>query len=268
MAQKRPTTKTKSAALMPASVIRWCLALVLFGAMGGGAMLGVAQLLDPQAFPLKVVRIKGEFKHLDRQKLEQTMAMEVREGFFTLDVEAVYSRLLQMPWVAKVAVRRVWPDMLLIAVEEQVPFAQWGRTRLVSSQGELFQPAKKEIPAGLPQLIGPEGTEHEMVSRYRAMQPHFESIGLQIARVEQDPRRAWQIEFMDKSAIRLGSQHFDERVQRFVRVYPRLKAAGRGKPKQVDLRYTNGFVVHWELGGLDELSVRSTTNITKLNELG
>jgi len=246
-------------------IFRWSLALVLFGVMGGGAMVASAKLQDPQVFPLKVVRINGEFKYLDRQKLEQGMAMQVREGFFTLDVESVHARLLQMPWVAKLAVRRVWPDTLLVTVEEQVPLARWGNKQLVNMQGELFQPAKNEIPAGLPQFFGPKGTELEMVARYQAMRPRFEDVGLQIVKVEQNSRRAWFIEFADQSAIRLGNQHIDERLRRFVRLYPRLKAAGQGKPKQVDLRYTNGFVVHWELS---EQAAWSTTDITKRNELG
>ncbi len=248
-----------------ASIVRWSLALALFGTMGGGAMLLSAKLQDPQTFPLKVVQIKGDLRYLDRQKLEQAMAVQVREGFFTLNVERVHARLLQMPWVARVALRRVWPDTLLIAVEEQAPLARWGKQQLVNLQGELFQPAKNEIPAGLPQLVGPEGTEREMVSRYRTMQSRFAAVGLQIARVQQDLRSAWLIEFANKSTIRLGSQQIDERLGRFIRLYPRLKAAGRGRPKQVDLRYTNGFVVHWEL---DEQSVSSKKGLTKRNELG
>jgi len=268
MAAKRTTAKTESKGVSLHSLFRWCLALVLFGVMGSGAVLVSAKLQDPQTFPLKVVQIKGDFKHLDRQKLEQAMATEVREGFFTLDVEKVHAKLLQMPWVAKLALRRVWPDTLLIKVEEQVPLARWGRKQLMNMQGELFQPAKNEIPAGLPWLTGPEGTEREMVLRYREMQSRFDEVGLQIAKVKQDLRQSWLIEFTDKSAIRLGNQYIDERLGRFVRLYPRLKAAGRGKPKQVDLRYTNGFVVHWELDGVTKQSASLITETTKHNELG
>ncbi len=245
------------------SVTRWSLALVLFGAMGSGAMLLSTKLQDPKNFPLKVVQIKGDFRYLDRQKLEQVMATQLREGFFTLDVEKVHSKLLQMPWVAQLALRRVWPDTLLITVEEQVPLARWGRQQLVNMQGELFRPAEREIPAGLPQLGGPEGSEREMVARYRSMQSRFDGIGLQIARLEQDLRNSWSVEFTDKSTIRLGSQHIDERLERFIRLYPRLSAAGQGKPKQVDLRYTNGFVVHWQ-----EQPVVSKQALAKRNELG
>jgi len=266
MSKKRAMKKEQPKTIPVASIFRWCLALTLFGAMGGGAMMVSAKLQDPQVFPLKVVRVKGDFKHLDRKKLEQEMA-SVREGFFTLDVESVHAKLLKMPWVAKLAVRRIWPDTLLLTVTEQVPLARWGDRQLVSVEGELFQPAKNKIPTGLLQLVGPKGTEREMVARYRDMQSRFDAIGLQIARVEQNSRRAWVIEFENQSAISLGSEQVEERLARFIRLYPRLKAAGQGKPKQVDLRYTNGFVVHWELEEHGERSARSP-DITKHDELG
>ncbi len=261
MQSKRSSAAAKSRAPSRASTLRWSLALLLFGAMGGGGMLLAERLQDPQAFPLKVVQIKGDFRYLDRQKLERAMEEQVRGGFFTLDVEQLHAELLAMPWVAGVALRRVWPDTLLITVKEQLPLARWGRQQLVTMQGELFQPAEGEIPAGLLQLEGPEGTEREMASRYRAMQLHFDQIGLRIARVQQDLRNAWVVEFTDGSAIRLGNRQVDERLGRFIRLYPRLKAAGQGRPKQVDLRYTNGFVVHWELdevNGADGLVANQT----------
>ncbi len=266
MGTKRSTAAAEKRRPSPGSVVRWSLALLLFGAMGGGGLLLSERLQDPQTFPLKVVQVKGDFRHLDRRKLEQAMAEQVRGGFFTLDVEQLRAGLLAMPWVAGVALRRVWPDTLLITVQERVPLARWGGQQLVTAQGELFRPAADEIPAGLPQLEGPAGTEREMVSRYRAMQSHFDAIGLRIARVEQDLRSAWSVEFADGSAIRLGNRQIDERLGRFIRLYPRLKAAGRGRPKQVDLRYTNGFVVHWAPDGLNEQ--QSALRPTKHNGLG
>ena len=227
-------------------VLRWCLALSLFCAMGVGATLGSAKLLDPQTLPLKVVRIEGDFKHLNRQELEQVVAAVVRGGFFTVDVEAVRAEAKRLPWVDEVGVRRIWPDTLQIWVAEQVPLARWGEQQLVNHRGEVFTPAADEIPPGLPRLAGPVGTGAEMVASYRAMQISLDAIGLSILRLQQNARRAWSVEFADRTAIRLGNRDVGQRLARFIRLYPRLKAAGRGRPKQVDLRYTNGFVVHWE----------------------
>lgn len=242
----RRTTVVETKGIPWALAMRWCLALSLFGAMGLGAALGVEKLLDPQTFPLKVVRIKGEFKHLDQRVLEQVVAAEVRGGFFTVDVEAVRAKAGTLAWVDKVGVRRIWPDTLQIRVDEQIPVARWGDRQLVNHRGEVFEPAANEIPSGLPRLAGPAGTEAGMLAGYRTMQSRLDAINLRIVSLRQDARRAWSVGFADETAIRLGNRDIRQRLARFVRLYPRLKSAGRGKLKQVDLRYTNGFVVHWE----------------------
>ncbi|HEC17690.1 MAG TPA: FtsQ-type POTRA domain-containing protein [Sedimenticola sp.] len=233
------------------ALLRWGLALSLFGAMGAGAVLGGARLLDPQTLPLKVVRIEGEFKYLDRRRLEQVVAAQLRGGFFTVDVEAVRAKVRALPWVDEAGVRRIWPDTLQIRVTEQAPLARWGGRRLLNRRGEVFSPAPAEIPPGLPQLAGPEGTAAGMAARYRAMQARLDAAGLRIVRLQQDERRAWSIEFADGAVIRLGSRDLDRRLARFIRLYPRLRDAGRGRPRQVDLRYTNGFVVHWDEAAAD-----------------
>lgn len=211
-----------------------------------GVHMGAAWLKDPNTLPLQVVRIEGEFNYLDRQKLERVVANEVRGGFFSVDVEAIRTATRVMPWVDEVAVRRVWPDTLRIWVSEQVPLARWGDKGVVNTRGEGFWPAVDEIPSGLPRLMGPEGTASEMAGRYLELQQQLQPLGLQVVRLQQDARGAWVSEFDNGAVIKLGSRDLDVRLKRFLRLYPRLKAAGKGEPMQVDLRYTNGLVVHWE----------------------
>jgi cell division protein FtsQ len=228
-----------------------------------GAYLGLAWLKDPSTLPLQLVRIEGEFNHLDRHALEQVVADEVRGGFFSVDVEAVRTAVRILPWVEEVAVRRVWPDTLRIWVAEQRPLARWGERGLVNTRGEIFWPAVDEIPSGLPGLVGPEGTEAEMAQRYLELQQQLRPLGLQVVRLQQNARGAWLSEFDNGAVIKLGSRDLDIRFRRFVRLYPRLKAAGKGMPKQVDLRYTNGLVVHWGVGaesGEPPAAQQQTTN--------
>jgi len=249
-------------------VVRWLLALSLFGVMGLGLSIGSAKLLDPQILPFKVVRIEGDFKYLDRHELEQVVGAEIRGGFFTVNVDAVRAKALQLPWVAEAAVRRVWPDTLLIKVVEQIPLARWGGKLLVNQNAELFQSTGQKMPADLPQLIGPEGTEIEVVTNYRVVRSVFEPLGLRVIKLQLDPRRAWTLGFSDGSSIRVGNRDVKQRMARFSRLYPRLKAAGLGQLKQVDLRYTNGLVVHWDQSEMKSQAAQSVDKSTKSKELG
>ncbi|VAX08768.1 Cell division protein FtsQ [hydrothermal vent metagenome] len=254
--------KVEDKPISSGTVMRWLLACSMFGLIGLGLVAGSAKLLDPQVMPFKVVRIEGEFKYLNRHELEQAIGAEISGGFFSVDVAALRTRALQLPWVAKVAVRRVWPDTLLIQVVEQVPLARWGDKLLVNQNAGLFQPQEGEVPSGFPWLDGPVGTEAEVVANYRSAISILDRLGLRVVRLQLDPRRAWTIEFADGSGIRLGSQDIQQRLARFARLYPQLKAAGLGQPKQVDLRYTNGLVVHWERDGINGQAAKSVGKST------
>jgi cell division protein FtsQ len=240
-------------------VRRWATASVMLLVVGLGVYAGFDWLKDPRSLPLQVVRIEGDFVHLDRQELESVVADRVRGGFFTLDVEAVRSAIRALPWVDEVAVRRVWPDTLRIWVAEQVPLARWGSKGLVNVRGESFQPDGGERPDGLPLLEGPEGSEPEMVTRYLELQRKLDPLDLRLVRLRQDARGAWRSEFDNGTLLELGSRDLDLRFDRFLRLYPRLKATGRGEPVQVDLRYTNGLVVHWKQESEDEENIGKLT---------
>ncbi|NCZ74946.1 MAG: FtsQ-type POTRA domain-containing protein, partial [Betaproteobacteria bacterium] len=57
--------------------------------------------------------------------------------FFSLDLESVRDQVQQVDWVRKVQVRRVWPNALLLEVEEHQPIAIWNGA-----------PADTAIPTG------------------------------------------------------------------------------------------------------------------------
>ena len=115
----------------------------------GGALLLIAIIAvaaywinektkDPSLMPVKSVVLDGSFEHVKRSELESIISGAMSGGFFMLDVNHIQSALKQLQWVSAVTVRRVWPDTLMIKIEEHVPFARWGKTQLISQQGELF----------------------------------------------------------------------------------------------------------------------------------
>ncbi|MGD9163991.1 MAG: FtsQ-type POTRA domain-containing protein, partial [Chromatiales bacterium] len=108
----------------------------------------IQQASDPQVLPVRVVGVDGEIVHLDRQRLESTVAGAVEGSFFSVDLPRIRDKLEQLPWIESASVRRIWPDTLRVRVVEQVPLAFWGEDGLVNQRGEVFRPAK------LPQLHG------------------------------------------------------------------------------------------------------------------
>ena len=151
-----------------------------------------------------------------------------------------------LPWIEHATVRRVWPDTMAIHFVEQQPFAIWAQGGLLSARGEIFKPEASTYPSGLPVFHGPEKLREKMLNSYQQFSELLAPLGMQISELKLDERHSWQIELHSGMRLKLGREHEIERLARFVRSYPRLKALEQGNVKRVDLRYTNGMAVAWE----------------------
>jgi cell division protein FtsQ len=242
---KATESETDRSQLSPATVRRIS-GMLMFAAMLVGSAWVVWKVSDPHTLPVRVVRIDGESRYLDRLLLESVVADATRRGFFNIDVMRVRQVAEKLPWVDSVSVRRVWPDTVVLNVTEQEPLGRWASADLVSTQGVLFRPRQESIPKGLPQLSGPPGSAAEVAESYKRIAAMLDPLGLGVARVELDARRAWTLRLSNGVELRLGKADQEERLQRFVHIYPRLAMQGKGRMCTVDLRYTNGVAVSWE----------------------
>ncbi len=220
------------------------------GVMAGLALLtwGMVALLTPATLPITTVRVEGRFHHVSAEQVRTQVVGMLRGGFFGVNVDAVQRRIKQMPWVASASVRRIWPATVAIDVNEQHPLARWGAGGLINVQGKLFQPPAGSDPAGLPELIGPVGSEAMMSARYREVRAMLRPLGLKVARLMQNARRAWSVQLDNGMELVLGRADSLVRLHRFVEVWPRVLVSRQQDIVRVDLRYTNGFAVLWKPG--------------------
>ncbi|MEO6697745.1 MAG: cell division protein FtsQ/DivIB, partial [Gammaproteobacteria bacterium] len=225
-----------------------------------GVAWGFITLRDPATLPIRAVKVEGHFTHVTTQALQQAVADAATGGFFSVDVDAIRHAALSLPWVHSVGVRRVWPDTLRLTVTEQIAVAYWGEVApgvlppatlsrpwlaqgLINSGGEVFTPDPASFPPGLPELRGPAGTEAAVLTQYRAMNPSLTPLGLHIKRLELDERRAWRL-FLDSGMeLVLGREQAAARLQRFINIYPALRAVEPPGIARVDMRYSNGFAL-------------------------
>lgn len=225
----------------------WLLCLLALGGWG----LDYAN--DPKTLPLKVIRINGEFSHLQPERLQQVVAKAIDGGFFSVDMARVRKAVVTLPWVAEASVRRVWPHTLVMEVREQVPVARWGSKRLVNAAGEVFPPDGVELTTPMPQLSGPPGSATEVVRFYAALQPQLSAAGLQLKRLRLDRRHDWVIDTDTGMTLILGHDDVETRLAQFLVAYPQLVSDPLQRPARVDMRYGHGFAVGWQdvrqLGG-------------------
>ncbi len=222
--------------------------LAAFGLCAAGAMLlwfGTISILDR---PIQRAEISGKFTQVSRVQIEQALAPYARAGFVSIDLAAVKRTLEAIRWIEYARVERAWPDGLRVMVTEQVAVARWGERGLLNTRGELFLPDARDLPAGLPQLLGPEGTETQVARLYLDTYPRLLIVGLNLTRVTLDERGAWNLRLSNGVEVRLGRQDVNARLERFISAASPVIATRTGQVGYVDMRYSNGFAIGWGTG--------------------
>ena len=202
-------------------------------------------LLLPQHFPLTRVELQGALEKTTTAELDGALP-RASGNFFAADLVEIRARVERLPWVRRVAVRRVWPGRLEISIEEHVALARWGTgeemSALVNTHGERFA---GKTPESLPLFIAPAGTQAEVTRRYARFTAIVAPLGTKIERVVLSPRHAWQLRLANGLHLALGRdpEAAEERLKKFVEAYPATLARGGQRHEYVDLRYPNGFAV-------------------------
>jgi cell division protein FtsQ len=171
-------------------------------------------------------------------------------------VNEVQKSVLTLPWVYSVAVRKQWPNELKIYVVDQRPVALWNGEFLINQQGNVFQANIDRINHYLPSFFGPEGSEALALENYINISSLLDFQSLAIDELVLSERFSWLLTLDDGVTLNLGREERVERVQRFMDVYPIIKAQLKVKKnakKQlnqavdyIDLRYDTGLAVGWK----------------------
>lgn len=203
-------------------------------------------------FAIKSVEVGAAPGHALRHVPQMQLRRSVQEGdygsFFTIDMVALRARIEQVPWVRQATVRRIWPDKLVLLLEEHRPYALWQDDRLINTYGELYAANLDEAEADgpLPQLGGPDGTQVMVAKRYAQLRELISPLNLTPVEVNLSERLAWTVKLDDGTDLLIGREHgvpIADRVARWVESYPLVTERIQRRASLIDLRYPNGFAV-------------------------
>jgi cell division protein FtsQ len=220
--------------------------LILAVVLGAPSGFGIWYLAQPGTLPIQSVKVEGEFRYLAQQDVYEVVGGLASGGFFNVDVHAVKMAAESLPWVDSASVRRAWPDTLRLEITEQVPLARWGEQKIVNMRGELFQPLMKDLSDKLPKFTGPAGTGQKVAINYLSLSKRMAQINLRISEITLTDRRAWNVRLTNGLYLSMGRIVNNERLDRFISVYPKLLGEKTAQIDSVDLRYANGFAVRWK----------------------
>jgi cell division protein FtsQ len=107
--------------------------LAAVGEMGFTAFREVANV------PIRHVSVNGDFRFIDRARIEESMLPHLGTGYFMVDLARIRNELQRLPLVHEVTVRRAWPDRLLVYITEQVPVLRFGEDAYLNPYAEVFR---------------------------------------------------------------------------------------------------------------------------------
>ena len=199
--------------------------------------------------PVRVISMDGSFQRVSPGQIEKAVAPFASAGFMSADLDDIQRAVEALPWVDHARIQRRWPNSLHVTVIEQTAAARWGESGLLNTRGELFVRAAAHVPAELPRLSGPEGTESQVAQRYLSAQGRMLEAGMRIAALRLDERGAWEMDLDSGVTVRLGRRDVDERIDRFIHTASQVIAHRLNEITYVDMRYSNGFAIGWRNRG-------------------
>jgi cell division septal protein FtsQ len=215
--------------------------LTRIGALAVVAAFGMYRLVDVvlSADALRVSRITVQ----GNERMSRGEVLALLDGLrgrsmVTADLESWRQKLLNSPWVADAALRRVLPGTLTVAISERTPMGI-GRIRdglyLIDQQGAIIDEygpnyAELDLPIidGLaaPSANGTLVDEGRAALAARVMSDLHQRPDLagHISQIDvSDPRDAVVILKGDTALVRVGEDRFADRIQSYVDLRPALR---------------------------------------------
>lgn len=220
--------------------------IAILGAVTSLAFCGYAAALWVMDRPIEAVVINGAFERVSAIQVEDALTTHVQTGFLSANLRTIRAELLEIPWVANANVRRRWPGSIEVQIAEERPAACWGEAGLLNVDGELFIDHVQHVPAELPRLSGPQGTERRVSRMFFAIEERLEQRGMAAVALRLDQRGAWEVQLSSGIRVRLGASFVDQRLDRFFEALDKVISARAEQVDYVDMRYTNGFAIGWK----------------------
>lgn len=199
--------------------------------------------------PLSKLVIIGERHFTENDDIRQAiLELGTPSSFIKQDLHVLQKQIERLPWIKKVSVRKQWPDELKIHLVEYVPIARWNDFYLLDKAGKIFTvPLTRLGNFSSILLYSPEGTEHDLLKGYRAINPILTRNNCRLKIAQMSARLSWKLVLDNDVRLELGRNNHIERLQRFIQLYPLLEKQSNDKKKlnYIDLRYETGVAVGW-----------------------
>jgi cell division septal protein FtsQ len=221
-------------------IMRWTFQLLLLSFfLFAGHWIYVHLLGDPY-FRVREVEVEGGQK-IPKETLRSLTVVEGMPNLFSVELKEVVRRLESHPWIERVQVKKVFPNKILVQIEEKKPMAiiQLGELYYIDTKGEIFSPVGEKDEYNYPYLTGltRQVLEKDPVEARRLINKALELLRI----VDQDKvpplgevseihmEKALGIHCFTKAEgveVKLGWEDFGEKLKRLSVIWSDLRKRG------------------------------------------
>jgi cell division protein FtsQ len=203
---------------------------------------------NPENLTITSVEVKGDLKILDKEQLQPVIEPFTKTNLYLLDAKGLETAIESNPWVHSASMTKIWPDKLVVKIFEQRPVAFWGDKEMLAENGEIIKASLPKEKGNLPLLYSPNDKGRNMATGFLQIRKWMKDFPLKMVEFKEDSRGSWQIKLQNGMTVKIGREHQEKRLRRFMVGYDHSLKKVVNDVKTVDLRYTNGFAVKWKKG--------------------
>nr|WP_238482073.1 cell division protein FtsQ/DivIB [Pinisolibacter aquiterrae] len=125
-------------------------------ALSGAWRTAADALTAGLGFSVASIEIRG-LSEADSTEISDRIDVTQTSSLLMVDVEKARSRIAEIPWIADVAVKKLYPNRIVVNLTERRPFALWqdeGKVRVVDRTGAVMSDVLETRNAGLPLIVG------------------------------------------------------------------------------------------------------------------
>ena len=215
------------------------------------ALWAVAGLMRLPGFSLGGLDLDGDTARYTPAVIRSSIVPKMRGNFFTVDLAQAQASFESLPWVRHAIVRRIWPNRLLVTLQEHHAAAIWHREdeddQLVNTAGEVFDANADDIDdARLPTFNGPADSASQMLQMHAQLSEVLAPLNAHIDTLRLSERGSWSVVLDTGAELELG-RGSDEavigRTRNFMATIDQVLHQ-YGRPLEyADLRYPKGYAL-------------------------
>jgi cell division protein FtsQ len=169
-------------------------------------------------FPVRVVDIAG-VKELTKEEVLAASGLSPANSLLFADLAEVRRRIKALPLVAEATVRKLYPDRVVIQIEERQPFALWqqdGVVKVVSADGTVIDALSDTRYLKLPHVVGPNARLR--VKEYQDILEGVPEIRAMVRAGVLVSERRWNLKLMNGIDVKLPEEGQIEALKRLVKL--------------------------------------------------